>query len=229
MDQEVHPYEPLNASEPPVHQARRVPRVAVAVGITAFLGLAGAGVAVAVGGGSGAPAPSLSSSSPPSSTSPTVPGRPHPRAGFAAGGLGGNVLHGEYTIANGSSYQTVAVQVGQVTAVSSGSITVKSSDGYTHSYTVQPTTIVDSQSGGIAAVASKDTVRVQALVQGRSQIATNIVDTTKVGASRKGFGFGFGFGSGRPGGHGGGPGRNGPGGGPVGGSVGGAGGSTSAA
>jgi hypothetical protein len=210
MDQEAHPYEPSNAPKPQVHQPRRVPRVAVAVGITAFLGLAGAGVAVAVGGGGGAPAASLSSSSPPSSTSPTIPGRPHRRAGSAARGLGGNVLHGDYTVANGSSYKTVTVQVGQVTAVSSGSITVKSADGYTHSYTIQPSTVVDSQSGGIAAIASKDTVRVEALVQGRSQTATNIVDTTKVGSSRKGFGFG----PGRPGGPGGRPGRNGPGGGP---------------
>jgi hypothetical protein len=103
--------------------------------------------------------------------------------------LGRNVVHGEFTTGSGSSYKTVAVQVGQVMAVSSSSITVKSSDGFTQTYTVEPTTVVDSQSGGISAVTSTDSVTVEALVQGKKQTATDIADTTKVGNSRKGFGL----------------------------------------
>ena len=171
---------------------RRVPRVAVAAGLTAFLALAGAGLAVAASGGGGTAA-SLSSSSASSTTS--VPGpAPHHKMGrhgapFGGARFGGPVVHGEYTIRDGS---TVAVQVGQVGSVSATAITVVSSDGYTQTYTVQPSTIVDSQSGGISAVAAKDTVRVEAVVNGSTRTATGIIDTTKIGASRKGFGFGDG-------------------------------------
>ena len=203
MQEPSHPYEPLGTppTPPPPSRPRwRVPKVAVAVGVTAFLGLGGAGLAFAVGGtGSSGSSPSSSPASSPSSTpsSPVTPKTGHPGfgpggrfgRGFAAG-LGGNVVHGEYTVKNGSSYQTVAVQVGQVTGVSPTSITVKSSDGYTQTYVVQSSTIVDSQSGGISAVQDSDNVNIQSLVQGSKHTATDIVDTTKIGASRKGFGFG---------------------------------------
>jgi hypothetical protein len=127
---------------------------------------------------------------------------PGGRPGLGLGrGLGGNVVHAQYTVKNGTGYKTVAVQVGQVTAVSPKSITVKSADGFIQTYIVETSTIVDSQSGGISAVANTDSVDVQALVQGTTQTATNIVDTTKIGASRKGFGFAPG-GPGGPGGPG---------------------------
>jgi hypothetical protein len=77
-----------------------------------------------------------------------------------------------------------------VTDVSSSSLTVKSSDGYTHTYKVVPTTVVDSQAGGISSVAKNDQVDLLATPQNGSDTATNIVDRTKVGASRQGFGFG---------------------------------------
>ena len=93
--------------------------------------------------------------------------------------------------------------------VSKSSITVKSDDGFTQTYTVQSSTVVDSQADGIGAVAGTDTVRIEALVSGTTQTATNIVDTTKIGSSRKGFGYptpaagADGYGPGGPGGPGG--------------------------
>lgn len=106
------------------------------------------------------------------------------------GGAGGRVLHGEYTIdQGGGTYKTIVVRTGQVSAVSASSITVTSADKSTGTFTVQPSTIVDSQAGGIGSVAKGDTVNVQAVVQGQTQTATNIVDVTKIGNSRRGFGL----------------------------------------
>jgi hypothetical protein len=163
--------------------------------VTAFLGLGGAGLAFAVGGGGGTPSASLSASS---STSSTTLPADHPRIGkgmrpFGPGfGGHGGVVHGQFTIRSGSSYKTVSVQTGQVTSVSTGSITVASPDGFTQTYTVEASTIVDSQAGGISAVAKNDTVHLEGVVQGGKTTATDIVDVTKIGASRQGFGFGSG-------------------------------------
>ena len=205
MHPDPHPYEPLQETNP--GKPRRVPRVAVAVGLTAFLGLAGAGLAFAVGG-SGTPGTALSSST---SSTTSVPKSVRPHIGHGAGpmlGLGrglGRVLHGEYTIDEGGTYKTIAVQTGMVTAVSCTSISVQSTDNLVQTYAVQPSTVVDSQANGISTVQKGDTVNVQAVVQNSSRTATNIVDVTKVGASRKGFGFMPGAPGGGPGGSGGAP------------------------
>lgn len=189
-----HPYGPLQ--EPtPGKPPRKVPRVAIAAGMTAFFGLAGAGLAFATSGG-GAPAASLSSTS--SSTTTSVPKQLLPRAGKPGGpmfGLGpvglGRVLHGQYTIDQGGTYKTVAEQTGQVasTDAKGTSITVTSSDGFSQTYVVNSSTVVDSLAGGIRSVQKGDTVSVQAVVQGTTLTATNIVDGSKIGSSRKSFGL----------------------------------------
>lgn len=105
--------------------------------------------------------------------------------------MGGNVLHGVYTVKTASgTYQTVESQVGTVSSVSPTSIVVSSADGYSHTYVVTTSTVVDSQAGGINAVAKSDTVRVSAVTQSGTDTATSITDMTKIGASRTGFGFG---------------------------------------
>jgi len=106
------------------------------------------------------------------------------------GGLGGRVVHGEYTVQTPSGYKTVLEQVGTVVNVSSTSIEVKSTDGYDHTYSVSSTTVVDAQANGIANIAKNDKVRLQAVHQSGKDAATNIIDTTKIGSSRTGFGFG---------------------------------------
>lgn len=202
------PYDHLNASAPdsPIKR-RRVPRLAVAAGLTAFMGMAGAGLAFATSGG-GTTSPALSASS--GSTTTTVPGHQGPGrvkagGGFGgrfggmagpafAGGVGGSIVHGQYTTKDGSGYRTIDIQTGQVTSVSSSSISVKSGDGYTATYVVKSTTIVDAQSGGISTIGSGDNVTLTALVDGSTATAANITDTTKIGSSRQGFGFGSGKG-----------------------------------
>jgi hypothetical protein len=160
-------------------------KIAVTVGLSAFLGLAGAGVAFAVSGGS----PATGSSS---STSTSLPAKgPHGRPGGPLGsmGIGGGVVHGRYTVKSGAGYKTIDVQVGSVSAVTPTSVTVVSSDGFSATYVVQASTVVDSQAGGISSVAKTDQVRIEGLVSGNNTTATSIIDITKIGASRKGFGL----------------------------------------
>jgi hypothetical protein len=172
----------------------RLPRAGLSVGLAAGLALGGAGIAFAA---------SSATSSPSTSTTvpgafPKMPGRPHlPRGPFgpmggARFGRLGDAVHGQVTVPNGSGgYRTIEMQVGKVDAVSSSSITVTSADGYRHTYRVAPSTIVDSQAGGIGAVAKGDQVRIIASSQSGTDTAMAVVDATKVGASWKGFGFGM--------------------------------------
>ena len=206
------PFDPLSppASTPPEgprRKLRRLPRAGVSIGLVAGLALSGAGIAFA--------ASSVSSAHPSSSptTSTTLPGhgpklkpgagRPGlPGGARGLGGLGGlgrgvgglglgQIVHGQVTIPNGSGgYKTVEVQVGKVKSVNPSSITVASADGYTHTYTVVSSTIVDAQAGGIASVAGGDQVRVVAQTTSGKDTVTNVQDTTKLGQSRTGFGLG---------------------------------------
>jgi hypothetical protein len=50
--------------------------------------------------------------------------------------------------------------------------------------------MVDAERDGIGSVAVGDQVQVLATTVNGTDTATNIVDITKIGASRKGFGFG---------------------------------------
>lgn len=74
------------------------------------------------------------------------PGMP----GGMLGGLGqlGGALHGQLVVPDGSGYATVAMQRGTVTAATSTSLTVRSSDGYTATYRISPATQVVT--GGLA-------------------------------------------------------------------------------
>lgn len=187
---------------------RRFPRLAVAGGLMAALALGGAGIAYAAGSGGSAPATPAASSSP-STTAPTnngssntPPGKAHRGFGADLGlpglglpGLGGRVLYGSATIQQpDGTLKTVEYQSGTVSAVSTGSITVVSgnNNAYTHTYKVDPSTVVDSQAGGINTVAKGDQVRIIATQQNGSDTAANIVDVTKIKSSRTGFGFGAG-------------------------------------
>ena len=170
----------------------RVPRAAMVGGLAVGLAIGGAGIAFAA----------TSSSTTPSTTAPPNATRPgHPFGGFKGpggpfggrGGIGvlGRVVHGQFTTRTASGgYQTVEVQTGKVTSVSATSISVTSADGYSHTYGVTASSVVDSQRDGISSVAKGDQVQVTATTVSGKATVTSIVDTTKVGASRKGFGFG---------------------------------------
>jgi hypothetical protein len=171
----------------------------MAGGLAAGLALGGAGISFAASSGSS------SSSTTTPSTTPAKPGH-GPRAfrpglpGFGGFGLFGGlgpVVHGTATVRTRSGgYQTIAFQVGSVTAVSSTSITVKSTDGVSQTYAVTATTIVNAQRDGIGSVASGDQVRVIATQPGPNNgTATNITDVSKLKGSRASFGFGPGTGA----------------------------------
>ena len=157
----------------------------------------GGGLAVAVAGAvsvasiasaqtpSPSPSPSASAKAAPSK-GPGAPGRPgrmpdfRGKLPFGPGGFGGP-LHGEYTTTKpGGGYQTIDIQQGQVTAVSTDSITVKSDDGFSKSYTITASTLVDAQRDGIGSVKVGDDVSVQATVSGSTATATDITNRSQV-------------------------------------------------
>jgi hypothetical protein len=124
------------------------------------------------------PSPSASPSAPAS------PGAPDPGKGPGGPGRHGDVgmmgaLHGEYVVAkDGGGYQTVASQGGEVTAVSKDSITVKSADGYSKTYTLTTDTLVNATRDGIASVKTGNQVTVSALVADGKYTATSVDDGT---------------------------------------------------
>ena len=78
------------------------------------------------------------------STTPTDRARQARPGHHGQFGLGG-ALHGEFVIKKDDGpYQTVAAQRGEVTAVSKDSITVKSEDGYSRTYTITEDTLVNA-------------------------------------------------------------------------------------
>lgn len=164
------------------------------VGLAAFLAMAGAGAAFALGGSGSSTTTKLSPAASPYGSAATPGAKGRSMKGLPGGPAmlrgGGALVHGIYTTRTSSGYQTMQIQTGTVNSGNSDtSITVNSPDGYSQTYSIQPSTVVDSQAGGISTVKSGDTVTVQALQQGKGYTATNIVDRTEVGASRRGFGL----------------------------------------
>ena len=176
----------------------RRPYVVAGVAVVALLGGAGAALASS-GSGSPAGSPSAVAASPaPSPAQQGVP-RPSGPAGprfhrfGAAGGFGGlfGALHGQLVVTKpGGGYQTVDVQTGQVTAVSTTSVTLKSADGFSKSYVVAASTVVDAQRDGIGSVKVGNQVTLLASVSGSTATATSITDLTLLPQGHPGFGRG---------------------------------------
>jgi hypothetical protein len=177
------------------HRGRLLPVLGVAVVALAL----GGGLTYAAQHAAGADtSPSAQSSTPSASPSPSAP-KWHGHFGGGIGGFGlggagfagfGGAIHGQLTEPKpGGGYQTVDVQRGTATAVSSKSITVKSADGYTATYAVTSSTEVDAQADGIGTVKVGDTVDLVATVSSGTATAASISDTTSIRASRGAFGF----------------------------------------
>ncbi len=81
------------------------------------------------------------------------------------------------TAKDGGGYETIATQKGEMTAVSASSITVKSVDGYTKTYTVNSDTKVN-RDGKIADITTGETIRIRATVSDGTATATMISDNT---------------------------------------------------
>ncbi|PNH83726.1 hypothetical protein [Arthrobacter sp. AFG20] len=77
----------------------------------------------------------------------TAPGQGGDFAPNGLGGMGSGVsaaVHSEYVVEENGKYVTKVAQLGTVSAVSSGSVTVKSADGFTRTYTLSDDTVVSN-------------------------------------------------------------------------------------
>jgi hypothetical protein len=106
------------------------------------------------------------------SSTPQPQAKPHRHAGLLA-----RAEHGEMTL-SGPQHRVVDVQRGQVQSASPTSITVKSADGFTATYTVNSTTKVRkaAKAAAIGDVTTGDRVVVIATKNGSTTTATRITD-----------------------------------------------------
>lgn len=145
-------------------------------------GIVVAGYASANAQTSPTPSPSQGTTTTPDTAPRRGPGGPGGHHGPGGPGMG---IHGEFvTKAAGGGYQTMANQVGEVTAVSATSLTVRSEDGYSRTYVVNDDTLVNAGNEGTADIAKGDTVRVLAIVTGGTANALHVDDGTQVGRLR---------------------------------------------
>jgi hypothetical protein len=93
--------------------------------------------------------------------------------GATGGAIGAATLHGQFVVSDGNGgYTTELTQTGTVTAVSADSITAKSSDDYTHTYTIDTTTRTES------GLKVGDTVSIRATDANGTTTATVITEPT---------------------------------------------------
>jgi hypothetical protein len=172
-------------------------------------GLATVAVLVAVATGvamasTSTPSPSGSPSASPGTGTPkngdaAPDGRGLRHKGFGPGGpgmLGGiegpmGALHGQFVVPKqGGGYQTLVVQQGKVTSVSTSSITVKSDDGFSATYAVAADTLVNAARDGIGSIKKGDDVSVLAQQKSGNDAALTIGDFTQWQGMRDRFGPG---------------------------------------
>jgi len=215
----MHDHVPTSLSEPDAARRGRTARLLLAVAVIAGFFLAGLGVAFARTSSThsarllAAPAAvTPAQATTPATPDPNAPNNAPPGHGrfggrhfghggpfggklFGLGGFGGfgkfGGLHGEFTIKkpDGSGYETVATQTGDVTAVSPSSITVKSEDGFSRTYSVDENTVVGSGRDGIGSVKTGDTVHVAGIVDGGKASAAAVLDSTGLGKIGQHWGF----------------------------------------
>lgn len=122
---------------------RSVKKIAIAAAVAVGIAGAGAGVVYAASG-------STDSTSQGPGGQGGMGGGPGGQSGGAGGGMGlMNALHGEFVVSDSSgTYTTELLQNGDVTAISDTSVTVKSDDGYTKTYTIESSTDVSDIATG---------------------------------------------------------------------------------
>jgi hypothetical protein len=174
MDEISSPPQP----SPRVHRARRI-AVATAVGIGLALGAAG--IAAAADDVTQSPAPDANAKITPGPGVAKLPGLRGPHGHGRHGWGHAGALHGEFVVPDGNGgYRTVLTQRGVVTAVSTTSLTVKSEDGYTKTYALNPSTVVVSGRDGIGTVEKGESVAVMATEAGGTATATHVKDLTSL-------------------------------------------------
>lgn len=140
------------------------------VGIAAAIAAVGGGVIYAASGNS-------SEHGGPGGHGWSMNGQGGPQAfgqrGTTGGAIGAATLHGQFVVSDGNGgYTTELTQTGTVTAVSADSITAKSSDDYTHTYTIDTTTRTES------GLKVGDTVSIRATDANGTATATVITEPT---------------------------------------------------
>ncbi len=159
-------------------------RVVLFGALAGGLAVGGAGIAAAATGTQSPSSGSSSGSSNSSSGSTTTPPPPGGRGlwhGAGRLGIPGGLLHGQFVASKpGGGYQTLDVQRGTASAISSGSITVRSQDGYSHTYSVNAQTRVDAQRDGISSISNNDELMVVAVNNNGADTAQSIADLTKL-------------------------------------------------
>lgn len=153
---------------------RRLGRRSTAIAAGALVLVAAGGAAAWAVGSAPTPSPSAGTQAQPGESGTTGPGgsgaalgsqgqvRPGP-PGHGLGHARRGALHGELTVPDGSSgYRQVLIQRGEITELGNGSMTVKSADGFTHTYTLNAGTVVNGTKGDSSSLAKGDTVAVLA-------------------------------------------------------------------
>jgi hypothetical protein len=141
-------------------------------------------IAVGIAGAGGVAVYAASGSTSSTSSSQQGPG------GGPGGGMGGGrtsgALHGEYVVSDGNGgYTTELLQNGEVTAVSDTSITARSEDGYTKTYTIDSETVVGNGSAELSSIAAGDGITIVATVSGDTATADSLVEAgTTTGAGQ---------------------------------------------
>jgi len=148
------------------------------------IGAAGGAATVAFADPTPTPSPSASKAERPDPTEKRLAGKqlrrgagPFGRHGLGARGLGGQGLHGEFVVKDADGkFVTRLTQQGEVTAVDSDSITIKSEDGYTKEYKVNGDTKIrrNHEAGKIADVKVGDNAAVVATKSGDDATAQNL-------------------------------------------------------
>jgi hypothetical protein len=166
--------------------------------------IAGVSAAALLGGASVANAASASRTPPSAAPAAAIagasrilaPSDSHPGAGpftgmHGAGPAGWPLpVHGKIVLTKpGGGYQTVYFQHGTVTKVDSTSITLKSADGFTQSYSITGSTLVTADRGGIGSVIAGNDAVVVATVSGHTATAARIIDLTQLLHSHQQFGL----------------------------------------
>ncbi|MEV4312280.1 hypothetical protein [Actinocrispum sp. NPDC049592] len=144
-------------------------KTAAAIAIAVAVAGAGGVAVYAASGSAGAASPSMGGPG-------GMGGMGGPRGGM--GGPGGglmNAVHGEFTISDGNGgYKTELMQTGQVTAISSTSVTAKSADGYTKTYTISSSTTFGN--GSVSDIQNGDTVMITATPSGEAATADTLIE-----------------------------------------------------
>jgi hypothetical protein len=191
------PLDTLEFGEPA--PTRRIRRRSLLTGLATVAVLAAAATGVALASDSPTPTPSGSAASPGQGNQQQegMPGLKRHMGMRGGPGFGGGLagpmgaLHGEFVVPKqGGGYQTLVVQRGTATSVSSSTITVKSADGFSATYSVGADALVNAARDGLGSVKKGDEVTVLAQQKSGNDAALQIGDFTRMQGLRDRFGPG---------------------------------------